>query len=904
MSLLSEVVSNQQVLHAALGPLEDEIASFYARGYGFIAEQFIQLVQQGLVRALSRSQLHQLVSTSGLLARVDSHFTSLAGQADARITQAQRTLVQAAQDKVASLAREQLGELPSPFRQVPPSVIAELVGRSGDGKPLGNLLRGLAPEGVEAARQTLVNSVLEGRNPKDAARDLSQNLGVPLTRARTIARTEVVGSFRASALESMRQNADVVKGWRWTARKSARTCVMCLMMDGRLFPLDEEFGSHPNCTCTAVPVTKTWDEMGHPEIPERRKASELQNGEEWLRAQSTKTQKRVLGLRRYEQWKSGDLQLEELVGYREDPEWGPTRWVRSGKQIREGRGVPPPRTLPPRESAADLLAHAQAAIEAKVKDIDPALMAQKGYIPPGTGPKGRALLRAIDEDKTQVLFTPPGKEIGKLKGYQIVRRDKHNDPIFEDLDEETVTVYLRKGYVELVPVADTGRMRIVRKGSELPPLPPPPKPDLPDIAKPGFIPKGTGPKGRQLLKDIDDPALVIKYNPNTPKPEFRYRVHKGHVSSTYDADTINVYLKKGYVELVPQADGTFILQRRGSSPLPPGPVLPPPPTPAREPKAKRRAQKTEAPPPPSITAGAPETITISGDEDHLLFFDSSSSEYYAYRHGYVYRLKESTFGKISSRVVDRYNAEVPQVNPGNSIILIRANRVPQVDMEVVRARAHEIWSDTALEVEERREKIRQEILYVRERTGREIEQALVETGEPGTHSIGMREYREETSKSGYEAASKMTNQFKGRIRHFSHGPTKRAYALGTDIHMSVVSPSRVYVHEIGHVIERQSDVRQRAKMFMGRRTRGESPKKLSKITGNRNYRDTEVAKPDAFIEPYMGKVYDHGSTEIHSMGMEYIWATPEIMLQKDPDMFDFIYKSLRGIPDIDTDRGW
>jgi SPP1 gp7 family putative phage head morphogenesis protein len=85
--------------------------------------------------------------------------------------------------------------------------------------------------------------------------------------------------------------------------------------------------------------------------------------------------------------------------------------------------------------------------------------------------------------------------------------------------------------------------------------------------------------------------------------------------------------------------------------------------------------------------------------------------------------------------------------------------------------------------------------------------------------------------------------------------------IGESLHV------RTLAHEIGHFVEDESkEVRQAASDFIHRRASG-APKKLSAMTGI-DYEDDEIALPDRFWDPYVGKVYAEGSTEVVSMGLE------------------------------------
>lgn len=66
--------------------------------------------------------------------------------------------------------------------------------------------------------------------------------------------------------------------------------------------------------------------------------------------------------------------------------------------------------------------------------------------------------------------------------------------------------------------------------------------------------------------------------------------------------------------------------------------------------------------------------------------------------------------------------------------------------------------------------------------------------------------------------------------------------------------------------------------------------KMKDLTGDKGYRDDEVAVKDKYFDPYVGKVYPNGYTEVISMGIEH-FSSPDKMKKlydKDPDHYHFI----------------
>jgi hypothetical protein len=125
---------------------------------------------------------------------------------------------------------------------------------------------------------------------------------------------------------------------------------------------------------------------------------------------------------------------------------------------------------------------------------------------------------------------------------------------------------------------------------------------------------------------------------------------------------------------------------------------------------------------------------------------------------------------------------------------------------------------------------------------------------------------------------------------------RRAFAnpLADEVHLGAHSSTKTTVHELGHLLERDPATRAAADAFLKRRTAGEQARMLRDITGQRGYGRSEIAKRDGFIDPYVGKIYPGGLTEVISMGLEYMASDPIAFRAKDPDHFRFIFKLLRG----------
>lgn len=203
---------------------------------------------------------------------------------------------------------------------VPARETAQIAQATRPGTPFGMLLDTLPAEAATGIREKLVEGVALGKGPREIARDIRDGFAGNATRALRVARTETIRAYRQSAHQRFRENDDVVEGWTWYAELDFTTCAACVAMHGQTFPLDEDLDSHPGCRCTAIPVTKTWEQLGFPGVPETR--FETESGEDWFDRQPAIVKQRVLGPGKFRLYEGGRLELRDLVSRPVHPVWG------------------------------------------------------------------------------------------------------------------------------------------------------------------------------------------------------------------------------------------------------------------------------------------------------------------------------------------------------------------------------------------------------------------------------------------------------------------------------------------------------------------------------------------------------------------------------------------------------
>jgi len=215
------------------------------------------------------------------------------------------------------------------------AALVNLIGATQAGSPLATLFNGFGQEAAQKVKQALLTGLTLGDNPRTVAPLVQQALGVSRARALTIARTEMLRSYRDANTETYRANSDVVDQWRWTAALSSNTCAACLGEDGTLHDLDEDMESHPNCRCAPIPVTKSWDDILGPlgivtsDIPDSSPIDDMQSGSDWFAEQPAEVQQSILGKAKFQAFQDGQFQLSDVVGHAHDKDWGNSIYERS-----------------------------------------------------------------------------------------------------------------------------------------------------------------------------------------------------------------------------------------------------------------------------------------------------------------------------------------------------------------------------------------------------------------------------------------------------------------------------------------------------------------------------------------------------------------------------------------------
>jgi hypothetical protein len=105
------------------------------------------------------------------------------------------------------------------------------------------------------------------------------------------------------------------------------------------------------------------------------------------------------------------------------------------------------------------------------------------------------------------------------------------------------------------------------------------------------------------------------------------------------------------------------------------------------------------------------------------------------------------------------------------------------------------------------------------------------------------------------------------------------------------SGTDVIIHEFGHVFEDNSLTFDGARLgeamrgFRAARTHNEHAFLLRDLKPGFHYGPDEIATPDHFLDPYVGRIYPNGETELLSTGLQYLYQSPAKFASEDPEHF-------------------
>lgn len=122
-----------------------------------------------------------------------------------------------------------------------------------------NDLEGVTDSMATSMTRVLADGLVQGRNPRDIANDLSDQVDISSSRAETIARTEIIRAHSEGQLDAMENMGveEVGVAVEWDTAGDGRVCPLCAPLEGIVLTLNEARGMlprHPNCRCCWTPA--------------------------------------------------------------------------------------------------------------------------------------------------------------------------------------------------------------------------------------------------------------------------------------------------------------------------------------------------------------------------------------------------------------------------------------------------------------------------------------------------------------------------------------------------------------------------------------------------------------------------------------------------------------------------
>lgn len=186
--------------------------------------------------------------------------------------------------------------------------------------------RPLAADTMEVVRRELIRGVQLGSNPNQAARRMVAAVNGAfeggLTRATTIARTEILDAHRVASRYAHEANADVLDGWTWIASLDRRACPSCWAMHGTTHPLDVAGPlDHPQGRCTRAPRLRSWRALG---IDIDEPADQTPDARAVFDTLTETDRLQIMGAARLALLDSGAIDWADLATRRDNDAWRPS----------------------------------------------------------------------------------------------------------------------------------------------------------------------------------------------------------------------------------------------------------------------------------------------------------------------------------------------------------------------------------------------------------------------------------------------------------------------------------------------------------------------------------------------------------------------------------------------------
>jgi len=276
------------------------------------------------------SWLHKQQRWQTMIQQAEFRFERYGGQVWGDLGELQHNVIQHAQRSAVGLMELTANPwaITGTYNKMPIAALEQLQGVFDEGAPLHRITSKWGDEAAALIDKEMMSGLAKGIHPKQITQNILKSLDIMPYKAAVIARTEMFRAYREANRSVYAANDHIVGSWIWFSHVGPNTCAACLGMHGTEHPLDEPMGSHPNCRCTMLPKTKSWEDLGFPGVKDQK--FNLGDPDSFLRNADETLQKKAFGnLGLWKGWKSGEFQLQDVIRKVDSRVWGTNRTIGS-----------------------------------------------------------------------------------------------------------------------------------------------------------------------------------------------------------------------------------------------------------------------------------------------------------------------------------------------------------------------------------------------------------------------------------------------------------------------------------------------------------------------------------------------------------------------------------------------
>lgn len=183
------------------------------------------------------------------------------------------------------------------------------------GYTVGSILEQFGRKNADTVSTIAREAILLGKSNQELTRDIMDIIPTQKRKAETLARTITNHTANTARNETMKENADILDGYKWLATLDSRTSLICASRDGIVYEVDDKNPKPPahfNCRSTITFVVNPEYDLGADIEGTRPSKGDSKadvsadlNYDQWLRRQSPEFQNKVLGKSRAQLFRNG-----------------------------------------------------------------------------------------------------------------------------------------------------------------------------------------------------------------------------------------------------------------------------------------------------------------------------------------------------------------------------------------------------------------------------------------------------------------------------------------------------------------------------------------------------------------------------------------------------------------------